>query len=307
MLFDDEDDVVGEEAAREMTFTCRLECLRGFVDVLSSLCLNLKKDHICHIEASRDAIKFMATGRSKSTHSSVSLQKESFEAYICDEDSVCLTLNLTTLLDCLLLFGTSSDNTTATMTYTSSNAIFSLSLEDSGVVTTCELNALFNDDADEMRGDLLSAFRDSAVESTVLVASEVLKEAIAELMDVGGAGSASVELKASGMKLSTMGSAENICEIDFPRDVFVSFKCEKPASWNYPLNSMQLGMKALGIAKETYIQVNKEGIMCIQHQVEKGGLATFVDFLMIAEEQGEEGDHYEEDEDEGGGDGGGDE
>ena len=28
-----------------------------------------------------------------------------------------------------------------------------------------------------------------------------------------------------------------------------------------------LGMKALSVAKETYIRINNDGIMCVQHQV----------------------------------------
>jgi hypothetical protein len=44
-------------------------------------------------------------------------------------------------------------------------------------------------------------------------------------------------------------------------------------------------MKALSVAKETYIRINEEGIMCIQHQVESSkGHETFIDFLMVAEE-----------------------
>ena len=42
--------------------------------------------------------------------------------------------------------------------------------------------------------------------------------------------------------------------------------------------------QALSVAKETYVRINDEGIMCIQHQVESNkGYETYIDFLMIPE------------------------
>jgi len=59
-------------------------------------------------------------------------------------------------------------------------------------------------------------------------------------------------------------------------------------------------MRALTVAKETYMRINEEGIMCVQHQVENtaSGQSTFIDFLCLAEET------EEEEEEEGEGEGG---
>ena len=74
-------------------------------------------------------------------------------------------------------------------------------------------------------------------------------------------------------------------------------------------------MRALTVAKETYMRINEEGIMCVQHQVENtvSGQSTFIDFLCLCEETEEEeeeeragagGDEgKEEEEGEGGGGG----
>lgn len=48
---------------------------------------------------------------------------------------------------------------------------------------------------------------------------------------------------------------------------FVSFRCGNPVRFSYPLKSFILGMKALNVAKETYIRINGDGMMCVQHQV----------------------------------------
>jgi hypothetical protein len=70
-------------------------------------------------------------------------------------------------------------------------------------------------------------------------------------------------------------------------ETFVSFDAEVDLSWTYSIPSFSLGLKALAVAKETYIRINAVGIMCIQHQIEMNretGRDTFVDFLMLADD-----------------------
>lgn len=44
-------------------------------------------------------------------------------------------------------------------------------------------------------------------------------------------------------------------------------------------------MKALGVSTETFIRLNAEGMMCIQHQIQTGkGQETYVDFMMVSED-----------------------
>ena len=44
-------------------------------------------------------------------------------------------------------------------------------------------------------------------------------------------------------------------------------------------------MKALGVAKETYIRINVDGMICIQHQVTtKDGRENFIDICSSADE-----------------------
>ena len=56
-------------------------------------------------------------GRAKSTQARVNLIRDLFEEYICDGEFIRFSLNLTTLLDCLQIFGSSADTTIATLTY----------------------------------------------------------------------------------------------------------------------------------------------------------------------------------------------
>ena len=269
-------------------FTCRIESVRDLTDVLTCLCVNVKKELPCCIEATPDSLMFMVTGRTKSTQARLNLQADLFDNFICDADSVHLSINLSTLLECLQLFG-GSETTAVTMTYSSADAMFRLSLEDSGILTTCDIASMFTgeDQLEELQGGLFSLFSESSEESAMVIQSDPLKDAMQELMEVSGAGSVRLETNAAGLRISTMGSGENTCEIEFPKDsnVFVSFASSANVVWTYPLPSIQLGMKALGVAKETFIRINQDGIMCVQHQVEnRSGRETFVDFLMVAED-----------------------
>lgn len=70
------------------------------------------------------------------------------------------------------------------------------------------------------------------------------------------------------------------------------------------MGALNQGMRALTVAKETYMRINEEGIMCVQHQVENtvSGQSTFIDFLCLCEETEEEaratGEAEEEEEEE---------
>jgi hypothetical protein len=118
-------------------------------DILSAIHAG-GKDNICEVKASARALVFSIIGRGKSTHARATLQADLFEEYIFESSSdggantnissrcsnsrsgprmggtagggesesvMHFSINLTTLLDCLLLFGTSSESTAATITF----------------------------------------------------------------------------------------------------------------------------------------------------------------------------------------------
>ncbi len=78
---------------------------------------------LTYLHASFVALSFIVTGKAKSTQARLSLRSDFFDDFICSGDPIQLSLNLTTLLDCLQLYGTTSDNTSATITYSVSTHI----------------------------------------------------------------------------------------------------------------------------------------------------------------------------------------
>ena len=308
MEFADEGYSSEEDFVEAMSFTCRTELVSDMSNVLSSLLSpNEKDDRPCTIEATSHSLNFVVTGRAKSTQARASLGKDLFDDYQIESDGspIRLVLHLSKLIDCLLLFG-SSDTITATISFNTVDSIFRVTLEDSGIHTTCNLTSLCVDEDDSRQTNFFAAFRESEEEWSILVKSEPLKEAMQELLDVSGAGSVRMELKRNGVNLSTMGVGECMCEIDIPRTsaAFLSFvrsgDGQGTVVWTYSLSSIHLGMKALGVAKETYIRINMEGMICIQHQVTtKDGRESFIDICSCADEVldgGADPDQYARDE-----------
>jgi cell cycle checkpoint protein len=216
----------------------------------------------------------------------LSFSKIYFDEYIISCESIKFAVNLTVLIDCLRLFG-ASENTTAAISYSNKDEILNISLEESGIVTTCEINSLFTDDFEELdHQNLFVAFRDSAAQCQFILKSDPLRESIQELND---SWTSSVRFQVSidpaAVKWYSGGEVGSI-QISVPRssEIFVSFECEAPIQFIYPLRSMVFSMKALSISKEVYIRVNASGMMSVQHLVEASdGKVTFMDFLIVAE------------------------
>ena len=103
----------------ERTFSCRTESSKTITQVLLRLCNhNARKDQECRIEVTSESIVFLVTGKAKTVEGRASFDSALFEQYFCSCDVISFAVNMNTLLDCLLLFGSASDTTAAILTYT---------------------------------------------------------------------------------------------------------------------------------------------------------------------------------------------
>jgi len=270
-------------------FHFRTDNLKSITDILQCLSSTQCPNSLCVIEATPNAFIIFTTNKTKSLEARVNWNSELFEEYTCNDDSIKLTINMTTFLDCLLLFGSASDTIIASFSYSSIESIFKLSLEESGVITTCDVNCIYNDeDLYDIDCGLFMSFRDGEIESQIIVQSEHLKDAIVELTEVNGANlvQLTIQNNPKTMKMVSKG-AIGTCEIEFPRtsDVFIKFECINSATWSYQLSLLSLGMKALSVAKETFIRINSHGIACVQHQIETTKeCEVYVDFIIASTE-----------------------
>lgn len=285
-----ESDPEGAGDEQERTFSARIENIKTITDVLTCLCENQKKDQLCQVEVTQDAINFSVKGRAKATEARANLDAGLFHELTCCRDGLKFAINLPNLLDCLQLFGSSSadlGDCVASFDYSTHDALLRLTLEGTNVVTVCEITSTYVDEEnDDIYSGLVTAFRNSAEQCQLIVKAEPLRDVITELGEVSGVKDIKVQVTNKHpemMKLIAKGNMSS-CEIEFPRasEVFVSFRAEVSLSWTYSLRALELGMKALSVANETFIRFNAEGIMCIQHQIETAsGVETFVDFLAL--------------------------
>ena len=192
-----------------------------------------------------------------------SLQEDIFEDFSCDADVINFTVNLSTLLSCLNLHGQTSEIITASFYYSSEEAIFKLTLEESGILSVCEMNTI--DMADDDNPGLFEAFQSSNETSQIILKSSILYESISEILEMPDTKTIQIEiikydnhsettvpssssnnqsLVTEGMKFVASGSFST-CEILLPKHcdaAFVSYRCEKACVWSYPSHVVSLGM-----------------------------------------------------------------
>lgn len=199
-------------------------------------------------------------------------------------------VNLSTLLECLHIFGTNNlEKTKLCFSYSTTREHFKMELfEESGILSTAVIPGMLPDDED-LSNSLALGFRSSPIAARIIVKSESLQEIVTELELVAGATKASVWLGANcGLKVTTVGMFGE-CQITIPTQgkhvVSANLPMDEATTIPraYALHSFLDSMRAIEIAEETCITVNKDGMMAIQHQVFDRNISdapSFVDFIM---------------------------
>lgn len=177
---------------------------------------------------------FTVASLSKASQTRCSFPSSLFEEYnvdIASSQTPRFAINLVTLLDCLNIFGTgagSSDSPSLSLSYDAEEMILRLCLEEeNGVLTTCELPSLYEEEEEEGErdfdrgGGLFLAFKNAPELCSVIIKSELLRESVQELLEVsaashvrlevlGGSSSSSSSRSSSGhhqsIRFSTEGS-----------------------------------------------------------------------------------------------------
>lgn len=169
---------------------------------------------------------------------------------------------MSTLLSCLNLHGQTSEIVTSSIYYSSEEAIFKLTLEESGILSVCEMNTI--DITDEDNPGLFDAFQSSNETSQIILKSSIFYESISEILEMSDTKTIQIEVLkldsltgaaltggnnsniTEGMKFLTSGTFCT-CEIQLPRtcDAFVSYRCESACVWSYPSHVVVLGTSSL--------------------------------------------------------------
>ncbi|TMW57370.1 hypothetical protein Poli38472_003295 [Pythium oligandrum] len=298
---------------------CTSESVKLLVTLLSCL-FQGKKDQRIRCDIDSAGMLFTSHSKGKSLQIKTSLGSELFDTFEFrasetsqldhdDEDDSQLdtqysfALNLSALIESLSMFGPASLPTSSLrLSYFAESARLTLLVEDNGVICECAMQVLELESNDIAQLEFESAFEQSAVIGRCIMQSEPLHDAFAELYDLPSAASVAIAMyeddegPASSHKCLSLSATSETgsCEIEFARSssAFIEFFCtndetsdDGSASATFHVAVLQQAFKALGHSNETFLRMNADGFLSVQHMIESGsGDKAFVDALISPED-----------------------
>ncbi|KAI8513466.1 PREDICTED: cell cycle checkpoint protein RAD1-like [Branchiostoma belcheri] len=236
--------------------------------------------------ASSNGLK-VTVEESKCVQANAFIQAGVFQEYTIRQDSATFKVNLTVLLECLTIFGSSSApgmNTALKMCYAGYGSPLQLLLEEGGVLTDCSIKTM---EPDEM---LDFGFSSANVENKVIMKSECLREAWSELDMTSEVLQILMSPDKPYFRLSTFGYAGSI-HADYPKDsdMVESFQCEQTQTNRYKLSLLKPSVKALSLSCKISIRTDHRGFLSLQYMVRnEDGQVSFVEYYCCPDEEVEE-------------------
>ncbi|XP_009316735.1 PREDICTED: cell cycle checkpoint protein RAD1 [Pygoscelis adeliae] len=211
------------------------------------------------------------------------LQAEIFQEFAVQEESVTFRINLSVLLDCLTIFGTSSLPGTSTalrMCYRGYGYPLMLFLEEGGVVTVCKINT---QEPDEL---LDFDFCSTKVVNKIILQSEGLREAFAELDMTSEVLQITMSPDKPYFRLSTFGNAGS-AHLDYPKDsdLMEAFHCNQTQTNRYKISLLKPSTKALALSCKVSIRTDAQGFLSLQYMIRnEDGQICFVEYYCCPDE-----------------------
>ncbi|KAF1794961.1 Rad1/Rec1/Rad17 [Phytophthora cactorum] len=193
------------------------------------------------------------------------------------------------------MFGPSALATTSLrMTYEPESASLLLVVEDSGVMCECSMQVLEHEGGDMGQLEFETAFEQSAVVARCIMQSEPLRDAFAELYDLPSAASVTIAMADADSRALKIGRKRTRrrkrgrarSTLHLRRRHLSIFLCpSSEGDYGGSFAVLQQAFKALAHSNETFLRMNGDGFLSIQHMIESGsGDKAFVDALISPED-----------------------
>ncbi|KAG8512665.1 Cell cycle checkpoint protein RAD1 [Galemys pyrenaicus] len=200
--------------------------------------------------ATKNGIK-VTVENAKCVQANAFIQAGIFQEFTIQEESVTFRINLTVLLDCLSIFGSSPMPGTLTalrMCYQGYGYPLMLFLEEGGVVTVCKINT------QEPEETLDFDFCSTNVINKIILQSEGLREAFSEL--------------------------------DMTSDVLqITMSPDKPY-FRYKISLLKPSTKALVLSCKVSIRTDNRGFLSLQYMIRnEDGQVCFVEYYCCPDEE----------------------
>uniref|UniRef100_A0A0B6ZTE3 Cell cycle checkpoint protein RAD1 n=2 Tax=Arion vulgaris TaxID=1028688 RepID=A0A0B6ZTE3_9EUPU len=215
------------------------------------------------------------------------IQETVFHHYSIKADQLAFKINLTVLLECLTIFGSSSVPgvcTSLKMCYAGYGCPLILMLEEDGVLTDCSIKTLEPDEV------LDFDFCNSSVVNKIIMKSESLKEVFSELDTTSDVLQILMSPDEPCLQFSTFGNSGS-SHSSFPKDseMVESFQCPKAQTNRYKITLLKPSVKALALSTKISIRTDDRGFLSMQYMIRlEDGQICFVEYFCSPDEQIEE-------------------
>lgn len=190
------------------------------------------------------------------------------------------------------------------LSYSALGAPFGIILEESGVVTTCNLNTYEPEAAEEI------PFNREQLEVKIIMQSRYLFDAISEISSMANSNSTSsnrLNITASPsspfLSLSVTGALGS-ASVEFAksRELLETFTVSRRWSQSYKFEMVKAAAEAMRLASKVSFRSDRQGVLSLQFMVEvEGGGVSFVEFRFVpfvreeddSETEGENNDEME--------------
>ncbi|XP_002736203.1 cell cycle checkpoint protein RAD1-like [Saccoglossus kowalevskii] len=217
------------------------------------------------------------------------LQAGIFQEFILREESATFKIDITVLLECLNIFGSSTlpgATTALKMCYGGYGSPLILWLEEGGVLTDCTIKTLEPDEVLDFN------FSSTNVINKIIMKSECLKEAFSELDMTSEVLEILMSPDKPYLRLSTFGNAGST-HADYPKDsdMVESFQCTQTQTNRYKLSLLKPSVKALTLSNKISIRTDCRGFLSLQYMIRNDdGQICFVEYYCSPDEELDEND-----------------
>ncbi|CAG5129579.1 unnamed protein product [Candidula unifasciata] len=217
------------------------------------------------------------------------IQEAIFHEYNIKADQLAFKINLTVLLECLTIFGSSAVPgvcTSLKMCYAGYGCPLILMLEEEGVLTDCSLKTLEPDEV------LDFDFCSTNVVNKIIMKSECLKEVFSELDTTSDVLQILMSPDEPYLQFSTFGNAGS-SHSSFPKDseMMESFQCSKTQTNRYKISLLKPSVKALALSARISIRTDDRGFLSMQYMIKlEDGQICFVEYFCSPDEEVNDGE-----------------
>ncbi|KAM4809217.1 cell cycle checkpoint protein RAD1 [Rhinophrynus dorsalis] len=263
----------------QYVFTCSLDNVRNLSNILKAIHF---KDHAACF-ATNNGLK-VTVENAKCLQANAFIQAGIFQEFNIREESVMFRINLTVLLDCLTIFGTSAGPATSTalkMCYQGYGHPLTLFLEEGGVVTVCKIQT------QEPEETLDFDFCSTNVLNKIILQSEGLREAFSELDMTSDFLQITMSPDKPYFRLSTFGNAGS-AHLDYPKDsdLIEAFHCSQTQTNRYKISLLKPSTKALALSCKVSIRTDNRGFLSLQYMIRnEDGQICFVEYYCCPDEE----------------------